>query len=64
MFNNILYTIELFLFVFCCLNIFKNFYQFVKVLYTQNGKIESSTLSTILLGCSISYVITALIIGF
>lgn len=64
MFNNILYSLELFVFIFCSLNIFKNFYQLVKVLRSRDGKINNDNLSTILLGLSISYVLTCLIIGF
>ena len=64
MFNNILFTIELFIFIFCSLNIFKLFYNLVKVMRTREGKIDTNDLSTILLGLSISYVLTVLITGF
>ncbi len=64
MFNNILFTIELFIFIFCSLNIFKHFYNLVKVMRTREGKIDTNNLSTILLGLSISYVLTVLITGF
>lgn len=64
MFNNILFTIELFVFIFCSLNIFKHFYNMVKIMRTRDGKLDNGTLSTILLGLSISYVLTVLITGF
>lgn len=62
--TNILYTLEVFIFIFCSLNILKNLYNMIKVLRTKEGKMESSTSSIVLLGLSLSYVITALIIGF
>ena len=64
MFTNILYSLEVFVFIFCCLNIFKHFYRMIKVMHTREGKIEKDELSTILLGVSISYVLTILITGF
>lgn len=64
MFNNIIYTLEIFIFIFCSLNVFKNFYNMIKVLRTKEGKMESSTSSLICLGLSLSYIITALIVGF
>jgi hypothetical protein len=36
----------------------------IKVLRTKEGKMESSTSSLICLGLSLSYIITALIVGF
>lgn len=62
--TNIIYTLEIFIFIFCSLNIFKNLYNMIKVLRTKEGKMESSTSSVVLLGLSISYIITALIVGF
>jgi hypothetical protein len=64
MFNNILFTIEVFVFIFCSLNIFKHLYNMVKIMRTRDGKLDNGSLSTILLGLSISYVLTVLITGF
>jgi len=64
MITNIVYTLEIFIFIFCSLNVFKNLYNMIKVLRTKEGKMESSTSSIVFLGLSISYIITALIVGF
>ena len=64
MFNNLIYTLEVFIFIFCSLNVFKNFYNMIKVLRTQEGKMENSTMSVVYFGLSLSYIITALIVGF
>lgn len=64
MITNFILWIEIFIFILCCLNLFRHLYIIFKVLYMKSGKIESDTISTILLGISISYVITTLITGF
>ena len=64
MITNIVYTLEIFIFIFCSLNVFKNLYNMIKVLRIKEGKMESSTSSIVFLGLSISYIITALIVGF
>lgn len=60
----LIFGIKIFVFVLCVLNIIKNIYNFIKVITTKEGKIDSSTQSEILFGLSVSYVITLLIIGF
>lgn len=60
----LLLLVKVFIFIFCCLNIIKNVFTFAKVLWTQQGKYDSSTLSQICLGMSISYVLTLIIMGF
>ena len=62
--NNLIYTLEVFIFIFCCLNILKNAYNLIKVLGLKDGKISSDILSVVYLGLSISYVLTSIIIGF
>lgn len=62
--TNLIYTLEIFIFIFCLLNIINKSYNLLKVMRQQDGKIDTTTTSKILLGLSISYVITALIIGF
>lgn len=64
MFNNIIYTLEIFFFIFCSLNVFKNIFNVLKVMHNKEGKMEMPTISLICLGFSISYIITALIVGF
>ena len=64
MLNNIVYTLKVFIFVFCSLNVFKNLYNMIKVLRTQEGKMETSSSGIICLGLSLSYIITVLIVGF
>lgn len=56
--------IEIFLFVFASLVVVKNIYSFIKVMKLKEGKVDSSLFSEIVLGSSISYIITMLIIGF
>ena len=60
----LLMYLKVFIFIFCCLNIIKNTYSFVKVLWTQSGKYDASQTTIICLGLSISYVLTCLIMGF
>lgn len=64
MLTNLILFIEVFVFTFCCLNIIKNIYSFIKVLNLKDGKMNNNTLSTVLFGLSISFVITCLILGF
>lgn len=59
-----LLLIKVFIFIFCCLNVIKNVFTFAKVLWTQQGKYDSSTTSQICLGMSLSYILTLIIIGF
>ena len=64
MITNIGYTIEIFIFIFCLLNVIKNVYNFIKIMKQHEGKLETSLSSQIMLGLSISYILTAIIIGF
>lgn len=64
MLTNLFFSIEIFLLTFCSLNVLKNIFGVIKVIRTREGKFSSSTISTILLGLSISYIITLLIVGF
>lgn len=56
--------LEIFIFILSILNVFKNVFKLVKVIWTKSGKINNNWLDNLLLGMSISYVITQLIIGF
>lgn len=62
MVNLILNGIGIFLFVFSILIIIKNLFNFIKVLYLKEGKYDNSRIQQLLLGSSISYVITFLIL--
>lgn len=62
--DKLILGVEIFIFIMCILNIIKNLYTFFKVLHLKEGHVDNSTLSTIIFGCSISYFITILIIGF
>lgn len=64
MITNVILWIEIFIFILCCLNLFKHLYIIFKVLYMKSGKIESDSVSMLLLGFSISYIVTTLITGF
>ena len=56
--------LEIFIFILSILNVFKNVFKLVKVIWTKSGKMNNNWLDNLLLGMSISYVITQLIIGF
>lgn len=56
--------LEIFIFILSILNVFKNVFKLVKVIWTKSGKMDNNWLDNLLLGMSISYVITQLIIGF
>lgn len=56
--------IEIFIFVLSCLNVVQNIFKFFKILWLKQGKFEITNLSKLLLGLSISYIMTQLIIGF
>ena len=64
MFNNIFIFIEVFILIFCILNVIKNTYNIAKVFYQQEGKADFDTITTILFGMSLSYIITTMIVGF
>ena len=56
--------LEIFIFVLSCLNVIRHIFKLSKILWTKSGKITESKYSNLLLGMSISYIITQLIIGF
>lgn len=56
--------IQIFIFVLACLNVLNNAFKFFKVLWVKQGKFELTKTALLLFGCSISYIITQLIIGF
>lgn len=64
MFDTLLLGIKIFFFIFAILIIVKDLYSFIKIIRLKEGKYNSTNLNSILLGSSISYVITMLIIGF
>lgn len=59
----ILFT-EVYVFIFCILNVIKNSYNFFRVMRLKEGQVSDGILSTVLFGLSLSYIITMLIIGF
>lgn len=58
----ILDKILLFVFIFCCLIVLKETFNFVKGII--NAKYEISNKRTLIFGLSLSYIITILITGF
>lgn len=58
----ILNKLLIFVFIFCCLITIKEIFNFVKGVI--NGKYEISTKRLIILGVSISFILTVLITGF
>ena len=64
MITNFILWLEIFIFILCLLNILKHIYIIFKVMYMKSGKIESNSITMLLLGFSISYIITTLITGF
>ena len=58
----ILDKILIFVFIFCCLIVLKETFNFVKGII--NAKYEISNKRTLILGLSLSYIITILITGF
>lgn len=61
---NLLLGIKIFIFVFALLIVIRDAYNFLKVLKLKEGKYDASEKNLILLGSSISYIITMLVIGF
>lgn len=64
MITNFVLWIEVFIFIMCCLNIIKNSYNILKVMWTKSGKFDIGTVGNIIFGASISYILSTLIIGF
>lgn len=58
----ILDKLLIFVFIFCCLITIKEIFMFVKGIF--NGKYEISTKRLLVLGVSLSFIITVLITGF
>lgn len=64
MLHNLYYHIEVFLFVMAWLIVLANVWNIISVFRLQNGKAFSSKNDLIMLGISVSYIITMLTIGF
>lgn len=60
----IIFGLEIFLFIFCCLICIKTIYSAVKTIVLKEGSISTSKNDTLTFGCALSYIITMLIIGF
>ena len=58
-----LYQLRLFVFIFAILYIVKYILSVIKVFRLQEGQIDNAPLDLVLLGASISYIITMLITG-
>jgi hypothetical protein len=63
MFGNLLLSVEIFIFVFCALIVVKNIYKLISAMSLRE-KYETTKYQTCVLGLSLSYIITALIMGF
>jgi hypothetical protein len=62
--DNLILNIKVFVFIFCILCIIRDTYGILKILKLKEGKYSLSTERLFLLGGSISYVLTMLIMGF
>ena len=62
--NSFLIWLQVFMLVFCSLNVIRCSFNLIKTLYTQSGKIENDTWSRIFFGASLSYLITTIMVGF
>lgn len=62
--NEIIIFCKIFILILSILNITKNIYGFLKVIRTQEGHFENGKYGNLLLGLSISYIITTLIMSF
>lgn len=60
----VLLYLEVFFFIFAILCIIRDFYGLAKVIRLKEGKLDMGSLRIAMLGISISYVITMLILGF
>lgn len=56
--------IKLFVFIFCCMNILKNTYNFIKVMRMEEGQFNNGKYGNLCFGLSLSYILTMLITGF
>ena len=56
--------LQTFIFVLSCMNIIKNVYSFIKVMYLQQGQFDNGKYGNLFFGLSLSFIITTLIIGF
>ncbi len=63
MFRNLLLSCEIFVFIFCILIVIKNIYKLISAISLRE-KYETTKYQTCVLGLSLSYIITALIMGF
>lgn len=64
MLHSLYYHIEVFLFVMAWLIVLANVWNIISVFRLQSGKVFSSKNDLIMLGISVSYIITMLTIGF
>jgi hypothetical protein len=63
MFENLILSGEIFVFIFCILVIIKNIYNLISAISLRE-KFESTKYQIVIFGLSLSYIITALIMGF
>lgn len=56
--------LKVFIFMLSCLNILKNVYSFIKILYLQDGKFDNGKYGNLFFSLSLSYIVSLLIIGF
>lgn len=62
--QHFIYQLEIFFFVFSVLYLLKYTLKAINVIRLQEGKIDNDTIDLIILGTSLSYVITMLYSGF
>ncbi len=63
MLENLLMGLKLYIFIFAVMYILSRVFEVVKVIRLKEGKVDTSKWSMFFTGASISYIITALIIG-
>jgi hypothetical protein len=64
MLNDIIYHLEVFLFVMAILIVCANIWNIITVFRLESGRMFSSRYDLFLLGGCVSYIITMLVIGF
>lgn len=62
--ENIWLAIEVFVLILCCLNVIKNLYNITKIFFMQSGKFDLDSKGKVFLACSLSYILTTIILGF
>lgn len=56
-----LVSVKTFVFIFCILFLINRLFNFIKVIRLKRGKVDTSFITTLAIGLSLSYIITVLI---